>query len=210
MAKKKQKLNKKRVAGFRKKQAQREKKMGTKPAKITHLTKTVFSAKTGMETVTTTEFRNGKARKSTTITRDAVISENDEIVNKKAYNALKKATSKGKDRGLVFRQTTIKWKSESKTYGSVTARHMLSTMIQDDIERMLFNQNKPLSLIAAEAGTSEQELLNPSNWDGSVFINPVTGEKFKFEFRYNYDNSTNMVLITEEQYEEYRQKRKKA
>ena len=195
MAKKRQKLNKNKVAEIRKKQAQQAKKIGAKPVKITHLTKTVFSAKTGMETITTTEFRNGKARKSTTITREAVIYENGEIVNKKAYKALEDATSKGKDRGLKFRQTIRKWKSDSKIKGSVTARHMLSTMIQDDIARMLFNQNKPLSLIAEEAGTSEQELLNRANWDGSVFTNPVTGEKFRFEFRYNYDGSTNMIRI---------------
>ena len=208
MAKKKQKLNKNKVAEIRKKQAQQVKEIGTKPVKIHHPITTVFDTKTGMETVTT-KFP-GKAK---TTTRDVVIYKDGEIVNKKAYKALEEATSKGEDRGLIFRQTIRKWKHTSKTYGSVTARHMLSTMIQNDIERMLFNQNKPLSLIAAEAGTSEQELLNPSNWDGSVFINPVTGEKFRFEFRYNYDNSTNMISITEEQYKEYkenRQRRKKA
>lgn len=216
MAKKRQKFNKNRIAELRKKQAQQVKKIGTKtganPTKVTHLYSTGIDTKTGMETVITTEFHRGKVLKRTTTAtkRDVVIYKDGEIVNKKAYKALEEATSKGKDRGLIFRQTVRKWKSTSKTYGSVTARHMLSTMIQDDIERMLFNQDKPLSLIAAEAGTSEQELLNPSNWDGSVFTNPVTGEKFQFEFRYNYDGSTNMVRITEEQYEEYRQKRKKA
>ena len=219
MAKKRQKLNKNRIAELRKKQAQQLKKIGTKsganPTEVTHLYSTGIDTKTGMETVTTTEFHRGKVLKRTTAAtqRDVVIYKDGEIVNKKAYKALEEATSKGEDRGLIFRQTIRKWKHTSKTYGSVTARHMLSTMIQNDIERMLFNQNKPLSLIAAEAGTSEQELLNPSNWDGSVFTNPVTGERFLFEFRYNYDNSTNMTSITEAQYKEYkenRQRRKKA
>lgn len=199
MAKKRQKFNKNRIAELRKKQAQQVKKIGTKPganpAKVTHLYSTVFDTKTGMETVTTTEFHRGKVLKSIATPQDVVIYKNGEVVNKKAYKALEYATSKGRDRGLKFRQTTIKWKSESKTYGSVTARHMLSTMIQNDIERMLFNQNKPLSLIAAEAGTSEQELLDPTNWKGNIFTNPVTGEKFRFEFRYNYDGSTNMIRI---------------
>lgn len=191
MAKKRQKLNKNRIAEIRKKQAQQVKEIGTKPDKTLHLITTVFDTKTGMETVTT-KFRKGRARKRTKKPRDVVIYKDGEIVNKKAYEALEEAANKGKDRGLKFRQTIRKWKSDSKTYGSVTARHMVSTMIQNDIARMLFNQNKPLDIIAEEAGgASEEELLNPANWEGSIFTNPTTHVKYRFVFRYNYDGSSN-------------------
>ena len=196
MAKKRQKLNKNRIAEIRKKQAQQVKEIGTRLDKTLHLVTTVFDTKTGMETVTT-KFRRGRARKRTT-TRDVVIYKDGEIVNKKAYRALEDAANKGEDRGFKFRQTTIKWKSESKTRGSVSARHMLSTMIQSRIARMLFNQDRPLSDIAYEAGTTEEELLNPANWEGSVFTNPRTRVKYKFEFRYNYDGSSNWTRLKKE------------
>lgn len=70
----------------------------------------------------------------------------------------------------------------------VTGRRVTSIMATDQREKMLINAGYTVAQGVRMLGVSELEYFDDANWEtGSIFVNPFTKQRFKYNFNYTGD-----------------------
>lgn len=74
-----------------------------------------------------------------------------------------------------------------KKHLRLTDKSLISRLLDDKHAKMLVNAGYMIEEGIKKLGVTETEYFDASNWNNSIFTNPVTGKEYAFQFSY-YDN----------------------
>lgn len=158
-----------------------------KAVKSRHLR--TYQAKTVIRRWTT---KSGEVHQKTYIYesgRGKVIVDERGGVHAQALNEAKNAIDSRSDLGKVekdmMKYYLDYYVKEAKESGKpMRTTGFFGRMQEDKVSRMFANAGTDVATEAQSLGVSEEDLLNPDNWNGDVFTDPTTGRSYLFTFTY--------------------------
>lgn len=78
--------------------------------------------------------------------------------------------------------------------GTLTELRLIAKVEQNKVANFISNTGFTAEQVAAELKVSVEDLLDPANWKGNIYTDPVSGKSWKVSFDYQYEGSIDSVF----------------